>query len=148
MMNVYVFAGQGSQFKGMGKKLFEEFGDLVAQANSVLGYSIEDVCINNPENKLNKTEYTQPAIFIVNALSYLKLKKDGLEKPDYFLGHSLGEYNALFAAGAFDFITGVKLVAERGKLMARANDGGMYAVIGLDEQKVRKVIEENNLKEI
>jgi len=89
MMNVYVFAGQGSQFKGMGKKLFEEFGDLVAQANSVLGYSIEDVCINNPENKLNKTEYTQPAIFIVNALSYLKLKKDGLEKPDYFLGHSL-----------------------------------------------------------
>lgn len=148
MMDVYVFAGQGSQFKGMGKKLFEEFGDLVAQADSVLGYSIEDICLNNPEGKLNRTEYTQPTVFVVNALSYLKLRKEGLDKPDYFLGHSLGEYNALFAAGAFDFITGVKLVAERGKLMGRANDGGMCAVIGLNEQKVRNIINENNLKEI
>lgn len=148
MINVYVFAGQGSQFKGMGKKLFEEFHDLVAQANSALGYSIEDICINNPEGKLNRTEYTQPAIFIVNALSYLKLRTEGMDKPDYFLGHSLGEYNALFAAGAFDFITGVKLVAERGRLMEKANNGGMCAVIGLNEQKVRNIINENNLKEI
>lgn len=147
-MLAYVFPGQGSQHKGMGEGLFGEFKELTAAADAILGYSIEDLCLNDPENKLGLTSYTQPALYVVNALTYLKKLKDSGRVPDFVAGHSLGEYNALFAAGVFDFETGLKLVIKRGELMSMATGGGMAAVVGLSEEKVKAVLEDNNLHSI
>jgi malonyl CoA-acyl carrier protein transacylase len=147
-MKAYVFPGQGSQNKGMGDKFFEHFNDLTAKANSILGYSIKELCINDPHNNLNKTEYTQPALYVVNALMYLKKLEDGQSIPDYVAGHSLGEYNALFAAGAFDFETGLKLVKKRGELIGKASGGAMAAVIGLSEEQVVEVLRSSGLNGI
>lgn len=145
-MKTFVFPGQGSQQKGMGgKELFDQFGELTKVADSVLGYSIKKLCLEDPENQLGKTQYTQPALFTVNALLYLqKLYKSG-KRPDFVAGHSLGEYNALFAAGAFDFETGLKLVQKRGLLMSQARGGGMAAVIGLAADRIEELIKENRL---
>ncbi|HEX3030053.1 MAG TPA: ACP S-malonyltransferase [Clostridia bacterium] len=144
-MIAYVFPGQGSQTKGMGQGLFDEFGELTAQADKILGYSIKRLCIEDPGDQLGQTEFTQPALYVVNALSYLKKKKELGIKPDYVAGHSLGEYNALFASGVFDFETGLKLVKKRGELMSLATEGGMAAVLGLEEEMVHEIIEYNNL---
>lgn len=147
-MTTYVFPGQGSQVKGMGDSLFAEFPDLVQKADDILGYSIKTLCLENPNEQLNKTEYTQPALYTVNALSYLKKSKDTDKKPDYVTGHSLGEYNALYAAEVFDFTTGLKLVKKRGELMSQATGGGMAAIIGLKSEDIQKVLKENNLTSI
>lgn len=147
-MKAYVFPGQGSQKKGMGKNLFNEFKNLVKKADSILGYSIEDLCINDPNNQLMQTQYTQPALFIVNALTYLKKKIESNEKIDFTAGHSLGEYNALFAAEVFDFETGLQLVQKRGELMSQASGGGMAAIIGLNQEKVKEILQKNNLNNI
>ncbi|MDP4180290.1 MAG: ACP S-malonyltransferase [Bacillota bacterium] len=147
-MLVYVFPGQGSQQKGMGADLFDEFKDLTAKADEILGYSIKDLCINDPEAQLANTRFTQPSLYVVNALTYLKKVRETGKKPDYVAGHSLGEYNALFAAGVFDFETGLKLVKRRGELMAGATGGGMAAVIGLSEEKVEEILKSNRLESI
>lgn len=147
-LKAFVFPGQGSQFKGMGGDLFDEFSDLVEIADRVLGYSIKDLCLNDPENVLNNTKYTQPALFTVCALGYLKKIKDGESKPDFVAGHSIGEYAALFAAGVVDFETGIKLVKKRAELMAKANGGTMAAVVGLDKEKVEQILKENHLERI
>src|SRR5687768_12899017 len=99
MTTVYVFPGQGAQKKGMGAPLFEAFPDLTDQASAILGYSIKDLCLNGPETQLRDTRYTQPALYVVNALTYLQQLRQHAKPPDYVAGHSLGEYNALFAAG-------------------------------------------------
>jgi trans-AT polyketide synthase/acyltransferase/oxidoreductase domain-containing protein len=138
-MIAYVFPGQGTQRKGMGARLFEQFRPLTDKASNILGYSIEELCLQNPDNRLTQTQYTQPALFVVNALTYLDKKaKDG--EPDFVAGHSLGEYNALFAAGCFDFETGLRLVKRRGELMAEAKGGGMAAVVGLSRERVEEVL--------
>lgn len=143
-----IFPGQGSQKKGMGKELFKKYRKLVNAADEILGYSIEKLCILDPEGQLDKTEYTQPALYTVNCLSYLdRMGKKG-EKPDYLAGHSLGEYCALFAAGVFDFETGLKLVKKRGEIMSLASGGAMAAIIGLDADAVRSVIDANHLEHI
>lgn len=147
-MITYVFPGQGVQKKGMGAEVFDEFPELIAIADRVLGYSIKEICLENPEGKLSLTQYTQPAIFIVNALLYLKKCKETGVTPDFVAGHSLGEYNALFAAKAFDFETGVKLVKKRGELMGQVTGGGMAAVIGLTGEEVFSVLKEKNLNKI
>lgn len=147
-MTTYVFPGQGSQTRGMGAELFPEFTDLVQKADQILGYSIQSLCLEGPEEKLNQTNYTQPALFVVNALSYLKKVKETGTKPNYLAGHSLGEYNALFAADVFDFATGLKLVQERGRLMSQATGGGMAAVVGLKSADVEKIITDNNLSQV
>lgn len=134
-MKVFAFPGQGSQARGMGKELFAAFRDHVAAADAILGYSIEELCLKDPRRELSQTQFTQPALYVVNALSFLKRRESG-ETPDYLIGHSLGEYDALFAAGAFDFETGLRLVQRRGALMASAPTGGMAAVIGLDAERV------------
>lgn len=144
-MTTYVFPGQGSQHKGMGGTLFDEFKELTAKANEILGYSIKELCLNDPHRQLGKTEFTQPALYVVNVLSYLKKIKETGKTPDYVAGHSLGEYNALFAAGAFDFETGLKLVKKRGELMSQAAGGGMAAVIGFTAEQVNCVLKENGL---
>lgn len=147
-MLAYVFPGQGSQQKGMGGSLFDEFSDLISKADEILGYSIKELCMEDPENKLNQTQYTQSALYVVNGLSYLKKVKETGLKPDFVAGHSLGEYDALFAAGAFDFLTGLKLVKKRGELMSQATGGGMAAIVGLEYEKVKEVLEKNNLHNI
>ncbi|MBT2288310.1 ACP S-malonyltransferase [Paenibacillus albidus] len=144
-MITYVFPGQGAQKKGMGGCLFDEFHELTKQADEVLSYSIRELCLNDPQGNLNQTQFTQPALYTVNALSYLKTIIDTGQKPDFVAGHSLGEYNALFASGAFDFRTGLELVKKRGELMSRATGGGMAAIIGLTEEKIRETLLMNRL---
>ncbi len=147
-MLTYVFPGQGSQFKGMGADLFDDFKTLSGIADEVLGYSLSELCVNDPMNQLNKTQFTQPAIYVVSALSYLKWYEESSRKADYLAGHSLGEYGALFAAGAFDFETGLKLVQKRGELMGKANSGGMAAVLGISVQDINSILRDNNFTNI
>ncbi|MDP3269503.1 MAG: ACP S-malonyltransferase [Legionella sp.] len=142
-MITYMFPGQGSQFKGMGEDLFAQFPDEVALAQDILGYPIYDLCISDPEQLLNNTAYTQPALFVVEALSYQS--KYSQAKPDYCIGHSLGEYAALYVAGAFDFATGLKMVQKRGELMALATGGGMLAVVGLPVDRIKELLEQNGI---
>ncbi|WP_459480607.1 ACP S-malonyltransferase [Clostridium saccharoperbutylacetonicum] len=144
-MVAYVFPGQGSQFKGMGEELFDEFKEITEIADKILGYSIKKLCLENPNGLLNNTKYTQPALYVVNAMSYLKKVRESNIRPDYVAGHSLGEYNALFAAGVFDFETGLKLVKKRGELMSEVTGGSMAAVIGMTFQEIREVIRNKNL---
>lgn len=144
MSVVYVFPGQGSQKKGMGNCLFDKYPELTRKADEILGYSIKDMCLYDAMNNLNNTEYSQAAIFFVNALNYYEQIKDGI-RPDFVAGHSLGEYNALLAAGAFDFETGLFLVQQRGHIMSGANGGGMAAVIGLSEEEVAGIIRDHGL---
>ncbi|MGW3569211.1 ACP S-malonyltransferase [Streptomyces sp. NPDC000941] len=142
MTSVYLFPGQGSQRKGMGECLFAKFPDLVAQADDILGYSLRRLCLDDPDRVLVRTEYTQPALYAVSAMQYLDRIAAGKELPVVVAGHSLGEYCALFAAGAFDFATGLDLVRKRGELMSRAPKGAMAAVINLDQERVCEILAE------
>lgn len=146
-MKAFMFPGQGSQRKGMGEGLFDEFPDLTHKADEVLGYSIRELCLEDPDQKLNQTQYTQPALYTVNALAYLK-KVQGGESPDYLVGHSLGEYNALQASGAFSFEAGLELVRKRGELMSQAKPGAMAAIINCPEGRIRGILAEWNLENI
>ncbi|MHB8260444.1 MAG: ACP S-malonyltransferase [Bacteroidia bacterium] len=139
MAKVIMFPGQGSQFKGMGEQLFTEFPEVVERANKVLGYNMAEVCITNPDNKLSQTNYTQPAMFLVNYLHYQKYLKDN-KVPDYLLGHSLGEFNALNAAGVFDFETGLQIVQKRGELMFSISGTSMAALIGAEYKEVKEIL--------
>ena len=123
----------------MGEALFGAFPDLVSQADEILGYSIEQLCLEDPDSRINLTQFTQPALYTVEALEY-EQRKDSGETPDAVAGHSLGEYAALFAAGAFDFTTGLELVKKRGELMGEAKGGGMAAVIGLTGDAVKEAL--------
>jgi malonyl CoA-acyl carrier protein transacylase len=130
-MSVYMFPGQGSQYLGMGEELFASFPAETKKANEILGYSIEELCLKDPYDRLKQTEYTQPAIYFVSCLSYLKrLKENNSMLPTFVCGHSLGEYAALFASEVFDLYTGLSIVKKRGQLMAGIQDGAMLAVLG------------------
>ncbi|MFJ7060576.1 ACP S-malonyltransferase [Streptomyces griseobrunneus] len=142
-MRCYVFPGQGTQKKGMGRSLFGRFPDLRCRADRVLGYSIEELCLENPERRLSETVYAQPAIYVVNALHWSAAQED-LPPADFFAGHSLGEYSALFAAGAFDFETGLTLVQRRAELMGQVSGGAMAAVIGVSEQIVEETLKQHD----
>ncbi|MGE7433793.1 ACP S-malonyltransferase [Kitasatospora sp. NPDC001175] len=143
-----LFPGQGSQARGMGAGLFERFRQPTAMANDVLGYDLPRLCLADPDRRLNDTRFTQPALYVVNALSYRDSLERGEPEGDYLLGHSLGEYNALHAAGAFDFETGLKLVIKRGELMARISDGAMLAVVGMSESDLRAFLDEEGLSRL
>ncbi|WP_369168025.1 ACP S-malonyltransferase [Streptomyces sp. R28] len=147
-MKVYGFPGQGSQQRGMGKELFARYPRETAIADRVLGYSIEELCVHDPERRLGRTEYTQPALYVVSVLTYLDRLTEDAEPADYLVGHSLGEYAALFAAGVFDFETGLRLVQRRGALMAAAGGGGMAAVVGCDEATVLRVLADSGIDEL
>lgn len=142
--SVWVFPGQGSQAKGMGAELFGNNRDLLRQADGILGYSVEQLCEEGPVSKLNQTQYTQPVLFTVCALQYYENLRN-LKEPDFVAGHSLGEYCALLAAGVFDFKTGLRLVQHRGLLMSQAGEGGMAAVINLPLERLRSVLDENEI---
>ena len=146
-MIAFVFPGQGSQKRGMGQGLFDEVREYAAMekdVDAILGYSLRKLCLEDAENRLKETQFTQPCLYVVNALHYYKAVNQGT-RPAYLAGHSLGEYNALLAAGVFDFLTGLRLVKKRGELMSQARNGGMAAVIGLSAGTVERLMKENGL---
>jgi malonyl CoA-acyl carrier protein transacylase len=147
-MKVFMFPGQGSQYKGMGGPLFDEFKPLVRQADHILGYSIQELCLEDPRKELNRTQFTQPALYVVNALCYLKKVSESGRKPDFLAGHSLGEFNALLAAECFDFGTGLRLVQKRGELMSRSADGGMAAILNASKEQIEDTLRRNDLTNI
>ncbi|MFD9717234.1 ACP S-malonyltransferase [Streptomyces sp. NPDC059076] len=134
-----LFAGQGSQRRGMGAEVFDAFPEHCALADDILGYSIRDLCLQNDGDRLRRTRYAQPALFTVHALTHLAQRAERPE-PDVVAGHSLGEFNALVVAGVLDFATGLRLVAERARLMGEADGGAMAAVIGLGVSDVAEVL--------
>lgn len=142
-MKAYVFPGQGAQFVGMGKDLYDnnpEARAMMERANEVLGFRITDLMFNGTEEDLKRTDVTQPAIFIHS----VALAKDlGEEfKPDMTAGHSLGEFSALVAAGALSFEEGLKLVSKRAKAMQKACEitpSTMAAVLALPDEKVEEI---------
>jgi malonyl CoA-acyl carrier protein transacylase len=149
-MIAVIFPGQGSQTRGMGEGLFDgvrEYATAEKDVDAILGYSMRKLCLQDPDNRLKQTQYTQPSLYVVNALHYLKAVSQGLS-PAFVAGHSLGEYNALLAAGVFDFMTGLQLVKKRGELMSLAKNGGMAAVIGLSATMIAQVIRDSGLTTI
>ena len=136
-----VFPGQGSQAVGMLKELADvhpSILDTFAQASEALGYDLWDVVQNDPDNKLNETQVTQPALLTASVAIYRLLAEQGIA-PEYMAGHSLGEYSALVAAGSLSLADAVKLVERRGQLMQEAvpaGQGGMAAILGLEDADV------------
>ncbi len=134
-MTVLVFPGQGCQYDGMGADLFDRYPDHVEKASEVLGYCIRTLCLSN-DSRLHQTQFTQPALFFVNALAFL----DQNRQPDYLLGHSVGEYNALHAAGAISLDDALRLVQRRGELMQSMSEGSMAAVLGLEVDAIEEIL--------
>ncbi len=144
-MKAYVFPGQGAQFPGMGKDLYEQDAqakELFEKANEILGFRITDIMFEGTEEQLRQTNVTQPAVFLHSVI--LALRLPGF-KPDMVAGHSLGEFSALVAAGALSFEEGLKLVAARAAAMQKACElqpSTMAAVLGLADDAVEKVCTE------
>ncbi|MCO4179735.1 ACP S-malonyltransferase [Proteus terrae] len=143
-----VFPGQGSQSVGMLAELAEQYPivtETFAQASDVLGYSLWDLVQNGPEEELNKTWKTQPALLAASVAIWRVWQEKQGKMPQMMAGHSLGEYSALVCAGVIDFAAAIKLVELRGQLMQEAvpaGTGAMYAIIGLDNDAIAKACEE------
>jgi malonyl CoA-acyl carrier protein transacylase len=128
----------------MGADLFDRFADWTAVADDVLGWSIREVCLDDPREELGQTAFTQPALFVVNAMTYRAREEAGTPRPAFVAGHSLGEFNALLAAGVFDFATGLGLVRRRGEIMSQVRGGGMAAVVGLAPDRIQEILAESD----
>ncbi len=153
MKTVFMFPGQGAQKLSMGKALSQSVplvADLYKKANDILGYDLAAICFDGPEDKLNTTEIAQPAIFVTSVAALEAMRagqlgaEDGLADitPDACAGLSLGEYTALYAAGALDFENALKLVQLRGRSMQQAAEqrrGTMVSIMGLDEEGANKL---------
>ncbi len=141
----YVFPGQGAQFVGMGKDLYDNYPiakELFEKANEILGFRITDILFSGTEEELKETKVTQPAIFLHSTICAICLGDEF--KPDMVAGHSLGEFSALVAAGALSFEDGLRLVSKRAMAMQEAcqiEPSTMAAVLGLEDAKVVEVLE-------
>jgi len=150
-----IFPGQGSQIVGMGKELYAKFDTvkkLFNEADKILEFSISSLILEGPKDKLDLTENTQPAIFLVGYSIFQLLKKEfkiDLNKANFFAGHSLGEYTALASADALSFSDTLKILKIRGNAMQSAvpkGEGGMVAVLGSDIEQIEKIIQQNKNK--
>jgi len=150
-----IFPGQGSQIVGMGKEFYTKFDtvkNFFNDADEILGFSISNLILEGPKDKLDLTENTQPAIFLVGYSIFQLLKKEfniDLNKASFFAGHSLGEYTALASANALSFSDTLRILKIRGNAMQSAvpkGEGGMVAVLGSEIDKIEKIIEENKNK--
>ena len=145
MKKAYIFPGQGSQFPGMAKELYETnpaAREMLERANEILGFRITDIMFEGTAEDLKQTKVTQPAIFL-HSVVLAKCLPDF--EPEMVAGHSLGEFSALVAAGAMDFEEGLKLVSIRAQAMQKAcetNPGGMAAVLMLDAETIERICEE------
>ena len=148
MKTAFLFPGQGAQVVGMGKDVAEavpQAADVFSRANEILGFDLATLCFEGPDEKLNTTAMSQPAIFVtsVSLLEALKTKSDLI--PDITAGLSLGEYTALYAAGAMSFEDALRLVAKRGQAMqaaAEASEGGMVSIISMDPDQVKALCDQ------
>ena len=144
MKHAYVFPGQGAQFSGMGKELYENNAEakaLFEKANEILGFRITDIMFEGSADDLKQTKVTQPAVFLHSVI----LAKVLGVKPDAVAGHSLGEFSALVVAGALSFEDGLRLVAKRAMAMQKCCEnepGGMAAILSLEDEVVEKVCQE------
>ncbi|HEX6915958.1 MAG TPA: ACP S-malonyltransferase [Chitinophagaceae bacterium] len=145
MKHAYIFPGQGSQFSGMGKSLYEnntQAKELFEQANDVLGFRISDTMFNGTDEELKQTKVTQPAVFLHSVIAYKMIDHPA---PDMVAGHSLGEFSALVANGCLSFEDGLKLVSIRASAMQKAcevNPSTMAAVLALADEKVEQICRE------
>ncbi len=148
-----IFPGQGSQMVGMGTNLFNKYDSvkkLFSEADQILGHSISKLILEGPKEKLDLTENTQPAIFLISYSIFNVIKKEhgiNLNKAAYFAGHSLGEYSALAASNVLTFSDGLKILNIRGKAMQSAGpkgEGGMLAVLGTDIEKIEQIVNNFN----
>jgi len=147
-----VFPGQGSQKVGMGSDLYNQLEyvkQIFKNANDILGYNISDLILNGPQEKLNQTTFTQPAIYLIgySILEVLKQETNFFKNNfNFFAGHSLGEYTALTATNAITLDQGLTLLKNRGEAMQSAvplGEGGMLAVLGIESDEIKKIIKEN-----
>ena len=145
-----VFPGQGSQYVGMGKELYDQGTPVktaLDKADEILGFGLSKIILEGPEDKLRQTQYTQPAIFAVSVGLFELLNSRNVLSNTALVcaGHSLGEYSALCCAGVFSFEDGLKLVKARGEFIQKAseaNPGTMAAIIGLDTEKIKQLCSE------
>ena len=150
MKTAFIFSGQGSQHPGMGKELYDNFDcvkEVFDKADNAHGFKISEICFGEDE-RLNETEFTQPALLTMSTALSALVKEKGL-KCDYAAGLSLGEYSALVEAGVMDFEEAVCLVRKRGRFMTEAvpaGEGGMCAVLNLDAEKIQQACD--SVKEI
>ncbi len=150
----FIFPGQGSQYVGMGKELFENFSvakQIFEEADDVLHFSISALCFKGPEEALKLTENTQPAVLTTSIAALKVLQAEKGMTPQFTAGHSLGENSALVASGALTFSEAVRMVRLRGKFMQEAvpvGEGAMAAVLGMERERVEKLCEEISSGEV